>query len=92
MEIVLFILVGFGVYFLIKQNTERGLRTVRANMFLLCLEQGDSVQEANQTAMYYNVETSNAVVITAARNRCKWDYNGSRLAMIADARKAGFLG
>ncbi len=92
MEIILFILAGFGVVSLFKQNTERGLRVVRANMFLLCIETGDSVHDANQTAMYFNSETVTPTVIYAARNRCKWEYNGNRMAMVQAARRAGFLG
>jgi len=61
-------------------------------MFLSSIETGSSVEEANEIAMHFNTETVNAVVIQSAKNRCRFDHNGSQLEMIATAKRAGFSG
>lgn len=92
MEIVLWVLAGIGVYALIRQNTMRGLRTVRAYAFLVLVEQGMTEQEANIAALAHDAETLTPEIIRAAKSYCGLEYNGSQLEMITAARIAGFMG
>ena len=42
--------IGLFVWLLLKENSRRGVKTVRAYLFMTALEDGKSVDEANEVA------------------------------------------
>jgi len=92
MEFLLIPIAIAVIYYLLRQNTARGLRTVRAYMFLYWIREGDTVEAANETVMRLNSETLQPIIIRAAHACYQEEYGGSQLQLIEAARKAGFTG
>jgi hypothetical protein len=82
--------IGYGVYAFFRANTARGVRTVRAHVFLSILRRGGTVAEANQYAGY-DVANGPTEVINAAMSSVKANYGGKQKPMIAEARRMGML-
>jgi hypothetical protein len=77
-----------AAYFLFRGNTNRGIETVRAHVFLSAIRHGRSIEEANQHTNY-DVASGPTEVITEAMDRVKSHYNGKQLPMIAEAKRLG---
>jgi hypothetical protein len=96
MEILLIIGVVVAGYFLLKNNTERGKRFVRAHHFLMQIENGASVDTANGAAQQLLSRGSNSAAnsraITWANSFAKEHYSGKQLPLIAAAISKGFEG
>lgn len=84
-----FLLIGVAGYFFFKANTARGVRTVRAYLYLMALDRGLSVQEANRVAQH-DVLNGPTDIPTAARSYVQRMYGGKQLPMIAEAERLGF--
>lgn len=87
MELILFIVVlaGIGFYFSVR----RGRTTVRAAMYLMYMEEGYPVDDANNAIRgtdYADAAKHHAGIIQHASQ----PYEGSQLRMIAAARRQGF--
>lgn len=91
MEFLLVPLALIGIYALFKRNTQRGLNTVRAHIFLFEIAIGTTAHEANGRALAFNPDNLNPTIIRAARERVERGYEGSQLAMIAAAKALGFV-
>ena len=86
--IVLAIIGGAGYYFF-KGNTQRGVISVQAYVFLSALNAGMTVEEANKRANY-DVAEGPSEVILAARQYVQLHHAGKQLPMIASAKSMGF--
>lgn len=98
MEAILILaLLGAGLFWFFKRNTESGRRFVRAYLFLELLESGSSVQEANSVAkrMYfskYSDGDADTRAIHRARAYAAHAHAGKQLPVIAMAVAKGFQG
>jgi len=88
----IFILLAIGLYIFFKQNTARGLNTIRAGMFLMYLSDGYNIESANDAVMYFNYKTMNTEVANKVKFLCMERYGESQLSMIRDAKSKGFIG
>ena len=86
--LVVFGLVGWIGYSLIKGTTKRGVETVRAHVFLVGLFSGASIREANDISLA-DVLNGPTEVIRDAIDHLKSGYGGKQTAMIADAYSKG---
>lgn len=87
MEYIIFIIcfVGLILYFSVR----RGRTTVRAAMYLMCMEEGHSVEDANNAIR--NMDYTDAAKHQAGMIRYATEpFGGSQLKMIAAARQKGF--
>lgn len=102
MELLLIFGVAVAGYFLLKGNHERGKRFVRAHYFLMKLDSGESVEEANRLAKfilteYLNADENHQAIMranayTRAYAYAREKYNGKQLPVIAEAISRGFEG
>ncbi|MEX1035651.1 MAG: hypothetical protein WDZ54_06815 [Sneathiella sp.] len=96
MEVVIIIALIIGGYFFFKKNTERGKRFVRAYTFLMQIDDGGNVDEANSIAAFVFSEHSNpdsdSRTIGLARSYAAAVHGGKQLPVIAEARNKGFKG
>lgn len=87
--LIVLVVVGVAGYLFLKGNTQRGITTVRAYVFLSAINAGMSVEEANKRANY-DVADGPTDVIIAAKYHVQQHYAGKQLPMIASARRLGF--
>ena len=87
--LVVLAVVGVAGYLFLKGNTQRGVTTVRAYVFLSAINAGMSVEEANKRANY-NVAEGPSDVIVAARTYVQQKHAGKQWPMIASAKRMGF--
>jgi hypothetical protein len=83
--ILLICFAGFAIYYSVR----RGRTTVRAAMYLMYMEEGDSVEIANNairgTGYAYAAKHPTEIIRYASE-----PFGGSQLKMIAAARQKGF--
>jgi len=84
------LIIGAGIYFLFKGNTNRGIETVRASIFLEGMRAHATVAEANYAASsdVINLPTE---IIKDAMDHVRSEYGGKQLPMIADAYSQGMI-
>ena len=84
------LIIGAGIYFLFKGNTNRGIETVRASIFLEGMRAHATVAEANYAASsdVINLPTE---IIKDAMDHVRIEYGGKQLPMIADAYSQGMI-
>ncbi|MCC3306048.1 hypothetical protein [Sneathiella sp. HT1-7] len=85
-----------GGYFFFKKNTERGQRFVRAYAFLVQIDDGGNVDEANRIAANVFSKHSNpdsdSRTIGLARSYAAAVHGGKQLSVITEAQAKGFKG
>ncbi|MGY6646967.1 MAG: hypothetical protein ACXIVD_17295 [Salinarimonas sp.] len=90
MELFWIFIIGAGVYFLVKGNTNRGIETVRASVFLGGMQAGVTVSEANYVASFDMLNASREI-IQNTKNHLRNEYGGKQLLMISDAYSQGMI-
>ena len=101
MELIILCLAGYGAYILWKgvsrgglMNLEipfityRGLLTVKAVWYLIYLEQGKTVDEANMIVKHMDVGMPQDMILFA-RDFARNCYGGKQLPLIEEARLKG---
>lgn len=68
----------------------RGLKSSRAYLFLILVEEGTDVDEANEIATGLGMGRA-AGLVSSMRNYANSLYGGKQLLMIDDARRKGFV-
>jgi len=96
MEIIFWIIAAIGgVYLFMRFNSERGKRFARAAFYIQLLEDGESEDSANRTALFTfsKHDTSDWEPMTAtAKQYSQLHYGGKQLPVIEAARAKGFRG
>jgi hypothetical protein len=77
--------IGGGIYLILK----RGRTTVKAAMFLHYLDEGLSIEDANNSIKGVSFSEASRVSSYVVPNATS-SYNGSQLNMLAAARQRGF--
>jgi hypothetical protein len=80
--------VGGGAYWFFRGNIRRGAEIMRANVFLMALERGSSVDEANAYAAR-DMSEAPSQFVGLANAKASVSYGGVRLAMVGDAYRRG---
>ncbi len=90
--ILFFVLV---IWLLVRSNSQRGKNFVRSYYFLLCLSEGQSVEESNYLARSILTLKSNPDfdkrLIQMASNFSQENFNGKQLLIIKEAALKGFV-
>lgn len=81
-------LVGVTLYCAHAYLTKRGTYAVRAFLYLAALDNGASVEEANEAASI-DIVNAPTYFIRSAKLHADMAYDGKQLAMIADAKRQG---
>jgi hypothetical protein len=84
------LVLGGGAWFFFKRNTKRGANTVRAFVYMSERSRGASVEDANKAANY-DVANGPVEIVRQAMDCVRVAYGGSQLALIAEAKQAGFV-
>ena len=88
------ILCIFGWLFF-RANTRRGVNFVRSYYFLLCLDEGKTLEEANYLARRILTRNSNSdddnQLMQKASDFSKESFNGKQLPIINEAILKGFI-
>ena len=96
MEILMWIIVAVvGVILFMRFNMGRAKKFARAAMYLRMIEDGESVENANQTASFAfsKYDTSDwETDVALAKQYAQQHYGGKQLPVIAAARAKGFRG
>ncbi len=92
MEILVGIaMIAFTVWLFLADNRRRGMRAVRAHLFLSALEAGKSVGDANaDAAMLVDAPTKTQVHRTY--QRIQRDHAGNQRKLLKAAEAKGFIG
>lgn len=85
--LIILVVLGVGIFFFLKGNTQRGVNTVRAYVFLNALKAGTTTEEANKRASY-DVANGPTQTMRAALNYARQHYSG-QIDMINDAKRQG---
>ena len=86
--LVLFAL-GAAAYYFFRNNTKRGLETVRSQVFLSGVLSGNTVSDANYAASFGFMEQLPPDVIQSAAALSKAEYGGRTFPIIAKAYRRG---
>lgn len=86
--LVLFAL-GAAAYYFFRNNTKRGLETVRSQVFLSGVLSGNTVSDANYAASFGFMEQLPPDVIQSAAALSKAEYGGRTFPIIAEAYRRG---
>ncbi len=89
MELLFIAALGYGAYWLFRQNTKSGEETVRAFAYLSLRETGLTEYQAN--AMVEDVSQLPNQTIHQAMEIVRVGYGGKQLALIAEAYSAGMV-
>ena len=82
--------IGVAGYRFFRGNTNRGVETVRAYIYLSALKLGRTTDEANEAARY-DIVNGPTDIIQLAMHAVKTQYNGKQLPMIAEAKRLGMV-
>lgn len=83
------------LFFFVRSNIKRGKMFARAYVFLSELDDGNSVEKANSSAVFFISKfdpTDSGPVIRAAKRYAAEKFGGEQLPVIALARQRGFTG
>jgi hypothetical protein len=86
--LVLFALVAAAYYFF-RNNTKRGLESVRAQVFLSGVHSGHTVSDANYAASFGTIGQPPPEVIQSATALSNAEYRGRTFPIIAEAYRRG---
>lgn len=86
--IVVLLLLGGGAYWFFSGNVRRGAEVMRAHVYLMALQHGRTVDDANAFAAQ-NMSELPPQIVGLAQAHAKVSYNGLNLAMVADAYRQG---
>jgi hypothetical protein len=90
MEILLALCaLGVAAYCFFRNNTKRGLETVRSQVFLSGLLSGHTVSDANYAARFEFMEQLPPEIIQSAIAVSKAEYGGKTFSIIAEAYQRG---
>lgn len=89
MELLFIAAIGYGVYWLFRQNTKSGEETVRAYIYLGLLGTGRTEHQANQ--LVEDISSVSVETIQRATIVVQALYGGKQLALIADAYRNGMI-
>lgn len=90
MEISLALLaLGAATFYFLRNNTKRGLESVRAQVFLSGVHSGNTVSDANYAARFGIIGQLPPEVIQSATALSKAEYGGRTFPVIAEAYQRG---
>lgn len=90
MEITLILFaLGAAAWYFFRNNTKRGLESVRAQVFLSGLQSGNTASDANYAASFGFMEQLPSEVIQSATALSKAQYGGRAFLLIAEAYRRG---
>ncbi len=93
MEYVIAIAVIAGLVWLFqKENARRGVKTVRAYLFMRALEEGKTIEQANQAAAEPDAENLPGRAIHNTMAHLQAHYRGRQRLLLKDAEKRGWRG
>lgn len=87
----IFLLISFIVIVLFFILLKRGKRSVQAYVYLVLIDQGKNISEANSIALSLSNERAGNLN-RAMLECCKTHFHGKQLPMLAYARSQGFEG
>lgn len=91
MELLLILIaIGIGGYLFIRGNIKRGTETVRAYVYIGCIANGRTTEEANEAARA-DISNGPTEIIRAAMNEVKYKYDGKQLSLIRKAYTLGMI-
>ena len=80
---------GAAAYYFFRNNTKRGLESVRAQVFLSGVLSGHTVSDANYAASFGFIGQLPPEVIQSATALSKAEYGGKTFPIIAEAYQRG---